>query len=353
MDSWGDHERGGRSRARARLRSLAWLGVACAALTIAPVAGAGTAPPHGGTTAGSATSPARPAARTGAAAAITYQAADLTGAVDPGGQATTYFFQYGPTTKYGSESAPSTPAVGSKTLGVRTTVTGLAPQTQYHYRLVAINALGTVFGGDASFTTTSVPLSLAISALPNPVTLGATLTVVGTLTGTGATSSVVVLQAKPFPFTGPFQVVGSPGMTFPGGGFQFDLPSLSVTTQLRVVSIGPGEPVVSATVTEFVHVGVTMTVGRASAGRDGRASRTFAGVIVPAQAGARVSVQRFVKNRWVLVAATAAGPAATGISSFALPLRIRHSGLYRVFAAAVEGGHVSGASQPVVLHVSG
>jgi hypothetical protein len=329
------------------------------ALTAAPAAGAGTAS-HGGTAAGGPAAPAaaavpavpaaptRPAARTGAAAAITYQGADLTGAVNPGGEPTTYFFQYGTTTKYGSESSPSSPAVGSRAVDVRTTISGLAPQTEYHYRLVAINALGTVFGGDATFVTTSIPLSLAISVLPNPVSLNTPLAVVGTLTGVGATSSLVVLQARPFPFIAPFEVVGSPGMTFPGGGFQFSLPSLAVTTQLRVVGIGPGEPIVSPTVTEFVQVAVTMSVGKRTATR----RRMFSGVIVPAQSGARVSVQRFIGNRWVLVAATAARATATGISSFALPLRIRHSGLYRAFAAAVEGGHVSGASQATIVHVN-
>ena len=45
------------------------------------------------------------------------------------------------------------------------------PRTTYHYRLVATNATGTALGADRTFVTAKIPLSLAITAAPNPVAL--------------------------------------------------------------------------------------------------------------------------------------------------------------------------------------
>ncbi len=75
--------------------------------------------------------------------------------LNPGGGATTYRFEYGPTTAYG-QSAP----VPAGQLGadgsphqVSAQVTGLAPETRYHWRLVAENSVETVAGADHTFTT--------------------------------------------------------------------------------------------------------------------------------------------------------------------------------------------------------
>jgi len=44
---------------------------------------------------------AAPTAVTGAAGSVTYQSATLTGAVNPGGESTEVYFQYGTTNTYG------------------------------------------------------------------------------------------------------------------------------------------------------------------------------------------------------------------------------------------------------------
>ncbi len=116
------------------------------------------------------------------------------------------------------------------------------------------------------------------------------------------------------------------------------------------MGVGSGQPLVSDTLTEFVQVAVSMTVTR-GASRGGAGAVTMAGQIRPAQVGARVSVQRLVGTRWMLVAATRSQPAAIESSSYSITIHPTHSGLYRVFASTVEGGHLANSSLPVTVHV--
>src|SRR3954453_16351513 len=86
-----------------------------------------------------------PSVTTGAASSIGSSSATLAGSVNPNGSATTWWFQYGPNTSYGS-TAPSTAAsAGSGTSAQPPSVslTGLRRKTSYHYRLVARNPSGT------------------------------------------------------------------------------------------------------------------------------------------------------------------------------------------------------------------
>lgn len=79
----------------------------------------------------------------------------LLGQVNPGGEVTRYFFQYGPTRNYGAASAigsltpASTP--GPALMPAEGNAFGLKPGARYHYRLVAINGSGVSFSADASF----------------------------------------------------------------------------------------------------------------------------------------------------------------------------------------------------------
>lgn len=100
-------------------------------------------------------------AETEAASAVTGHSARLMGRVDPNGVATSYRFEYGLTTAYGS-SAPETPqSVGSGAdfVEVSRMVEGLKPGTTYHYRVVASNGEGkTFYGQDMTLTTSTAGL---------------------------------------------------------------------------------------------------------------------------------------------------------------------------------------------------
>jgi hypothetical protein len=98
-----------------------------------------------------------PAVTTTAATGLTSTGATLNGTVNPEGAATTYQFQYGPTTAYGSvaPASPGSAGSGSTAVAESAAVTGLNASTTYHYRLTATNSAGTTDGADQQLTTTS------------------------------------------------------------------------------------------------------------------------------------------------------------------------------------------------------
>ena len=90
---------------------------------------------------------------TGSASAITNSSATVSGTVDSGGQATTYWFEYGTRTSYGLRTSSATLDAGSGAVSVRANLTALRGRTTYHYRLVATNPSGTSYGADATLKT--------------------------------------------------------------------------------------------------------------------------------------------------------------------------------------------------------
>jgi phosphodiesterase/alkaline phosphatase D-like protein len=106
-----------------------------------------------------------PDAATGAAEVLSATSATVTGVVNPHGETTTYYFQYGTTAFYGLQTAPVTVSPGNVAVPVAQTLTGLAPFTTFHYRLVAQHGsvLGTP-GTDQTFLT--FPLPRAVPRVP-------------------------------------------------------------------------------------------------------------------------------------------------------------------------------------------
>jgi CSLREA domain-containing protein len=98
---------------------------------------------------------APPGVLTAAPAAISATGATLDGQLNPNAQSSGYHFEYGTTTDYGSWTAPQTAIPGVAPTLVSALVSGLAPATTYHYRLVASNADGTSIGADQTFATTA------------------------------------------------------------------------------------------------------------------------------------------------------------------------------------------------------
>lgn len=103
-------------------------------------------------------SPQPPTATTAAATAIGVETATLNGTADLrtlGGSAR---FEYGTTTAYGAATDAQTllpAAPGAQ--AVTAALTGLAPDTEYHARLVVTTAGGTANGPDITFRTTAAP----------------------------------------------------------------------------------------------------------------------------------------------------------------------------------------------------
>ena len=127
-----------------------------------------------------------PGAATGHSADLLATTARVHGAVDPNGDATSYWFEYGPTTAYGSSTVPAGAGGGTADVAVDAALGGLTSGTAYHYRLVATNAFGTSAGSDATFT--------AGADQPPDIVAGDS-TVTELLTGTKSAALAVALSA--------------------------------------------------------------------------------------------------------------------------------------------------------------
>jgi uncharacterized protein (TIGR02145 family) len=95
-----------------------------------------------------------PTATTSAAININATTATLNGIVNANDLSIVVTFEYGTTTSYGSTvTANQSPVTGVTTSSLSTDITGLTEATIYHFRIKAVNSLGTTYGSDLTFTT--------------------------------------------------------------------------------------------------------------------------------------------------------------------------------------------------------
>ena len=95
----------------------------------------------------------RPSVTSVAATEVTATSALLRAYVNPEDHSTTYYFEYGPSTAYGSSTVPASAGNDDDSVLVATPVGGLGTETAYHYRVVATSSKGTTTGSDRTFTT--------------------------------------------------------------------------------------------------------------------------------------------------------------------------------------------------------
>jgi hypothetical protein len=319
-----------------RLPNWRYASRASLALALAVCAGALIAAP-------AANAAAAPTVGTGRSSNVTYSSAVVFATVNPQAQPTTYVFQYGTSRGYGIQTPLAPAGSGDSSITVSQTLTGLLPLTTYHYRILATNPAGAGTGGDHTFTTGPVPLSLAIVGVPNPVVFGSPLFVEGTLSGTGSSSHAVALQANPYPYLSGFQTVGNAELTNSAGGFSFPYLGLLENAQLRVVTVGKPE-ISSPVLLEGVAVRVTL---HARATRRRGFARLF-GTVSPAEVGALVGFQLLTPGRSRNVSGTVVKPASATTSSFSRVVRV-HRGLYKALVKISDGAHVSAYSAPVLI----
>jgi hypothetical protein len=101
-----------------------------------------------------------PTVTTTAGAPIDPTSETLNGTIDPGGVASTFHFDYGTTTSYGSSTSELGGGSGSSASPVSDTASGLMPNTTYHYRIVGANDFGAIVGNDQTFTTSAAAPTL-------------------------------------------------------------------------------------------------------------------------------------------------------------------------------------------------
>ncbi len=273
----------------------------------------------------------------------------LTGRVNPNERDTQYFFEYGSTSLYGTATPAAAAGKGNKRVAVTADVTGLAPASVYHFRLVARNSRGLTKGKDRTFKTKRQPLGLSLTATPNPVVPNGSTALTGNLSGTGNANRQVVLQSNPFPYTQGFQNAANPQVTDASGNFSFPILGIALNTQYRVAM--PQNPNIQSPI---VAVGVAPKVS-AGAKRVRRTERgaifRFRGKITPAHDGTLVAVQRFRAGQWRTIAGTVARHTSSGYSRYTKRVRLRKGGSFRIYAGVADGDHVPSTSRTLHLKV--
>ena len=251
-------------------------------------------PPAAWAAARSPNEPAAPTVSTHAARA-SGSSVLLEGAVDPHTLATTFYFQYGPTTAYGQQTAVGTLAA-SPTATAPVEVSEPAPgiNASYHYRIVASNSAGSnVVGRDHVYTPKpkptpkSEPPAFVLPKTYAAIPLGGEFVLTGTLTGAKNGGREIVLQASPYPYTTAYVNVGAPLLTSATGAFSFHVANMRTNTKFRVATVGGVPALTSLIVPTHVEVRVLLKV-RASS--DKGLFRLY-GTVTPAEVGAHVLVQ--------------------------------------------------------------
>ena len=95
---------------------------------------------------------------------VTSKSAILHGKVNPNNSLTTVVFNYGTNTDYVSNSlATQSPINGTHEIEVSTHITGLTPNTLYHYRIMATNNAGIIYSSDGTFTSGEVSATVVLT----------------------------------------------------------------------------------------------------------------------------------------------------------------------------------------------
>ena len=292
---------------------------------------------------------AAPTATTGSASGISSTGATLNGRVNPGQDTTTYHFEYGTTTAYGSRTADQT-ANGNATKNASAPVSGLSPSTTYHFRLVASNASGASNGSDMTFTTTTAGAgsrnAVSITASPTTLTAGRATTIAGQVTGSRNGGVQVTLRSSS-PLPGAKFSNTATATTDATGHFRFQ--ALPRQTTLYQVVAKTSPPVTSNAVKTRVRWAVSVRLSATTASRGGVVR--FSGVVRPKHDGAVVFIQkRTATGSFSTVSKTVLRSSTGDQSSYSKKVRVRSSGTYRVKVAS-DSLHLTGVSSKKRIRV--
>jgi phosphodiesterase/alkaline phosphatase D-like protein len=119
--------------------------------------------------------PSPPTVVSSGVAGIGANSATVNAVVRPGNGSTVVYVDYGTTTEYGQTVQTGEPPAAATDIpaplpadesahAVSRTITGLQPNTTYHFRIAAINFAGTTYGPDQTFNTAGVPIILSEGA---------------------------------------------------------------------------------------------------------------------------------------------------------------------------------------------
>jgi hypothetical protein len=272
------------------------------------------------------------------ASGVTTSAAHVSATLDPNGAETTYYFQYGRTTNYGTRTEPLT-ASGTDPITVEGDLTGLRPYTRYHWRLFARNDAGRTPGADRTFRTGRQATALTLFGSRKVVPYGRGLMVGGRVSGAGVRGMTLALEQQRFPFGSGFAEIAT---THAGedGGYLFSVDHVRGATRFRVVS-RTQEPLTSAVA--LVRSRPRTTIGARLLSRK---RARVSGTIKPAVTG-ELSLQRFTAHGWKQVRRRAIAGATT--FGFKVTRVRRVNRAFRVVVLPVRGAYVKATTKSVLV----
>jgi len=272
---------------------------------------------------------------------------NLSASLNPHGGQTTYYFEYGTSTRYGTRTPnpPASAGSGTTAATVAAALTGLRPYTRYHWRTVATNAAGTTRGPDRTFTTARAPTAVSLGVSRKTVPWGTGLSLGGRVSGPGSVALTVVLEQQRFPFDVGFKEVAT-ARTSRDGGYLFTVDRLLGVTRFRVLT-RTQTIVTSPVVSARTAVRPAITVRNLS-----RKRARIEGSIVPAVHGTVSLQRRLASGRWTQVrratVAPRGNPARTTYRFKVFRAR-KLTRRYRVVAYPVRGAYVRGTSRHVFV----
>ena len=287
--------------------------------------------------------PPLPAVSTGRPASLTQTSATLTGTIDPEGAATSYVFEYGTSTAYGSATPAATAGSGTKNVAVSAAIGTLTQNTTYHYRLAATNVNGTTYGHDVSFKTARPPAGVTIAAFSATITFGQLTSLSGRVLPPRPSQPAVTLQSSPGA-GGPWTDSATANAAS-SGAYSFAGVAPSANTYYRVLSDGATSAAVLVTVR--FRVGLRVSRRHPPPGSVVR----FHGFVGPGHNGLRALVQRLgPRGHWYPVRLTRLRGEGSGLSFYSVRVRVERSGRYRV-AVGSDAAHAGGVSRTVPIRV--
>lgn len=294
-----------------------------------------------------AANPRSPTVSTPTVNAITPSSAGAVARVNPQGQGTSYYFQYGTSTRYGLRTGSVGIGSGTASVTVTAALTGLKANTKYYTRVVATNGTGITRSASRSFVTARALTGVGIDPERRQVTWNTGTSVRGTVGGSGVGGVKVALLRQDFPFSGPLMQVATQ-TTSSAGAYSFAVGPLYTTTRFQVIT--QGTPAVASRVMAIDSRPLLRL--RISARK--RTTMQLRGLVYPVIPSGRATVQRRTpKGRWVTVKrarlshTTASNRSAYRVS---VPRLAGRTARYRVRVSPRDAGaHVTATTKSVAV----
>ena len=211
------------------------------------------------------TTSAAPQVVTGSAGSVTPTSATLNGTVNPSSRATSWYFEYGTSTSYGTKTPTKSAGSGTSAVAVSAQISGLASGRTYHFRLVGTSDAGTSRGNDETFVASAPPTATtkAVSSVRDTTaTLNASVSPNGLSTtvyfeyGTSTSYGSKTASKSIGSGTGSTNVSTGVSGLAPGGGYHYRVVAMNAAGTSR-----GGDQAFTTTGRPIVHSGPAAGIG--------------------------------------------------------------------------------------------